>query len=52
MPTLTSYTKSTEENILNNPPSADGEMAFSTDTKKLFISQGTEWSYWSAQIKH
>ena len=48
MPTLTSYTKSTEENILNNPPSADGEMAFSTDTKKLFISQGTEWSYWSA----
>lgn len=48
MPTLTSYTKSTEESILNTPPSADGEMAFSTDTKKLFISEGTEWVYWTA----
>lgn len=48
MPTLTTYTKSTEANILANPPTADGEMAFSTDTKKLFISEGTEWRYWQA----
>jgi hypothetical protein len=48
MPTLTTYTKATEANILANPPTADGEMAFSTDTKKLFISEGTEWRYWQA----
>lgn len=46
MPTLTSYTKSTEANILSTPPTADGEMAFSTDTKKLFISEGTDWVFW------
>lgn len=43
MPQLTSYTKDTETNILSNPPSADGELAFSTDSKKFFISDGTQW---------
>lgn len=43
MPQLTSYTKDTETNILANPPSADGELAFSTDSKKFFISDGTQW---------
>jgi hypothetical protein len=47
MATLTTYTKSTEANILSNPPSADGEMAFATDTKKLFLSEGTDWVFWS-----
>lgn len=48
MPTLTSYTKASEATIISTPPTADGEMAFSTDTKKLFISEGTEWRYWTA----
>lgn len=47
MATLTTYTKSTEASILANPPSADGEMAFATDTKKLFMSDGTDWVFWS-----
>jgi len=47
MPTLTTYTKSTEANILSTPPSVDGEMAYATDTKKLFLSEGTNWVFWS-----
>jgi hypothetical protein len=47
MPSLTTYTKTTEANILANPPTADGEMAFATDTKKLFLSEGTNWVFWS-----
>lgn len=49
MPTLTTYTKDTESNILSNPPSADGELAFATDTYKLYISNGTNWVDYQAR---
>ena len=52
MATLTTYTKSTEANILSTPPTADGELAFSTDTKKLFLSEGTDWVIWNADRTH
>ena len=51
MPELTTYTKDTESNILANPPTADGQIAFSTDTYKFYISEGTNWrSYQSRKI--
>lgn len=46
MPNLSSYTKATEASILSSSPSADGEMAYSTDTNKLFLSDGTTWVEW------
>lgn len=46
MPNLSSYTKATEASILASAPTADGEMAYSTDTHKLFLSDGTSWVEW------
>lgn len=43
MPTLTQYTKTTEANIIATPPTGDGEMAYATDTRSLFFSDGTNW---------
>lgn len=43
MPTLNTYTKDTESNIVSSAPSGDGEIAFSTDTRKFFISDGSNW---------
>lgn len=48
MPNLSSYTKATEASILSSSPSADGEMAYSTDTNKLFLSDGTTWVEWKS----
>ncbi len=48
MPELTSYTKDTESNILANPPTADGQLAFATDTYKFYISDGTNWRSYQA----
>jgi hypothetical protein len=48
MPQLTSYTKDTESNILSNPPTADGQIAFATDTYKFYISDGTNWRTYEA----
>lgn len=48
MPNLSSYTKATEASILSSSPSADGEMAYSTDTNKLFLSDGTTWVEWQS----
>lgn len=44
MADITSYRKDTEKNILASPPTADGELAFATDTYKFFISVGDHWS--------
>lgn len=44
MADITSYRKDTERNILASPPTADGQLAFSTDTYKFFISVGDHWS--------
>lgn len=49
MPQLTSYTKDTESNILANPPTADGQLAFATDTYKFYISDGTNWRSYQAR---
>jgi hypothetical protein len=49
MPQLTSYTKDTESNILSNPPTADGQIAFATDTYKFYISDGTSWTSYKAR---
>lgn len=48
MPQLTTYTKDTESNILSNPPTADGQIAFATDTYKFYISEGTNWRSYEA----
>lgn len=48
MPTLTQYTKTTEANIISSPPSGDGEMAYATDTKSFFFSDGTNWVKWKS----
>lgn len=48
MPNLSSYTKATEASILASAPTADGEMAYSTDTNKLFLSDGTSWVEWNS----
>lgn len=48
MPNLSSYTKATEASILASAPTADGEMAYSTDTNKLFLSDGTTWVEWES----
>jgi len=48
MPQLTTYTKDTESNILSNPPTADGQIAFATDTYKFYISEGTNWRVYLA----
>jgi len=51
MPQLTSYTKDTESNILANPPTADGQIAFASDTYKFYISDGTNWrSYVASKV--
>jgi len=49
MPNLTTYTKDTESNILSNPPTADGQIAFATDTYKFYISEGTNWRSYLAR---
>ena len=49
MPQLTSYTKDTESNILANPPTADGQIAFATDTYTFYISDGTNWRSYQAR---
>lgn len=49
MPQLTSYTKDTESNILANPPTADGQIAFATDTYRFYISEGTNWRSYQAR---
>lgn len=49
MPELTSYTKDTESNIIANPPTADGQVAFATDTYKFYISDGTNWRSYQAR---
>ncbi|MAR66161.1 MAG: hypothetical protein CL833_02805 [Crocinitomicaceae bacterium] len=49
MPQLTSYTKDTQSNILANPPTADGQIAFTTDTYQFYISEGTNWRSYQAR---
>ena len=49
MPQLTSYTKDTQSNILSNPPTADGQIAFATDTYQFYISEGTNWRSYQAR---
>lgn len=48
MAILNQYTKAPEATIIANPPTADGAMAFSTDTKKLFLSDGSNWIQWNS----
>ena len=51
MPQLTTYTKDTESNILASPPTADGQIAFASDTYKFYISDGTNWrSYVASKV--
>lgn len=49
MPNLTTYTKDTQSNILANPPTADGQIAFATDTYQFYISEGTNWRSYQAR---
>ena len=52
MANLATYTKDTEANITGSAPSGDGEMAFSTDTGKLFLSKGTVWVEWHSDREY
>lgn len=41
---ITSYKTGTTQEILNLDPSTPGEIAISTDTNSMFVSNGTGWS--------
>ena len=48
MADLTTYIKDTEAGILATVTGGDGKMAFSTDTGKFFLSEGTNWVEWKS----